>query len=128
MYSYNLNFHTHTHTQHFHPFFPFPPSFVTSFLPFLPPSFNFSCTQYYLRSHPLSFIPTYVPLPSFLPSFLSHLSVSLCVYYALSPYSLHLYIQDGATALHVASQKGHVAVVHVLLERGADMNNNSMKV
>ena len=33
-----------------------------------------------------------------------------------------VYVQNGATALYVASRKGHVAIVQLLLERGADAN------
>ena len=36
--------------------------------------------------------------------------------------------QDGATALHMASQNGHARVVQALLEAGADPTVNSVEV
>ena len=37
-------------------------------------------------------------------------------------FSIHVLLQDGRSALHVASYKGHVKVVEVLIYAGADIN------
>ena len=115
-----------TRTLYLPPFFPcLPPSSS--------PSFHPSYTQYYHHSHNqsyfLSILPYHSPsLPPSLPSSLSpflppsHLSDSLYVYSALSPYSLHVYLQTGHTALIIASGCGRVEVVQLLIESGANVN------
>ena len=40
--------------------------------------------------------------------------------------SIHVLLQDGKSALHVASYMGHVKVVEVLLYAGADINLGEM--
>ena len=37
-------------------------------------------------------------------------------------FHLCIYIQDGCTALYLASQEGHVAVIQLLLQRHADVS------
>ena len=57
------------------------------------------------------------------PSSLSplYLCFPLCLLCVL-PYSLHVYLQTGATALIVASGQGQFEVVKLLIERGANVN------
>ena len=40
----------------------------------------------------------------------------------------HLTVQDGLSALYVASQEGHTEVVDVLVKAGADVNQACTKV
>ena len=52
-------------------------------------------------------------------------TVLSCVYHDANvsdPHVLHAYLQDDITALHVASEEGHKAIVKLLLEAGADVN------
>ena len=93
-------------------------AFLPSFLFFLPPSFHPSYTQYYLHSHNQSCCLSVLPchpssLPLSLPPSLSSLCFPLCLLCTL-PYSLHVYLQNDAIALFVASQNVCVHVyVHV---------------
>jgi len=40
------------------------------------------------------------------------------------PIFLYIHIQDGKTALHVASRNGHVRIVEELLKRQVDLNHH----
>ena len=61
-----------------------------------------------VRGFPRSLSPLYLCFP-------------LCLLCVL-PYSLHVYLQTGHTALIIAAQMGQFEVVKLLLERGANVN------
>ena len=117
-----------------------PPTPLPSFFPFLSLLFHPSYTQYYTFTPTISpivspsyfltlppslppslspFLPSSLPLS--LPPSLSPFCFPLCLLCTL-PYSLHVYLQNGSTALIIASECGHVEVVQLLIGRGANIN------
>ena len=103
-------------------------------LPSYPSCFSLSSFLYTIHSFHHYLMPSLHPsFPSLHSSFLPPSSVTslppsisplcfpLCLLCTLL-YSLHVYIQDGRTALYIASWNGHVAVVQLLIERGAEVD------